>query len=309
MIKNTNSEIIEGRVQEHDLQIRTVQRTESPNFGKEFISGTIRVATDDAGLNVVPVHYSYVTPTTKNNQPNSTFNNLKKIIETGKTVSTDGFENATIVKLTPSLALNDYYPNGQDEVMSIQRNEGGFCSILSNLHPEGERNKFTFDAFINDVIVHEPDEDNNVKEKYLTINCLVFDFKKAALPVKLVAKRPDVIKYFENLGVSKTEPVYMKLWGQIVNSTISVERRTEAAFGEDAVDISTRSIREWVITGGSTTQYDIDEELAGEIKKALEDRAIYLAEKKASDAAYAASRNAAPAPTVAPVAKEGSFNF
>ena len=64
MKKMINTERIEGRVYQHNLTIKTVQNQTSANFGKEFISGNLEVAVDEAGLNIIPVHYTYVTETT-----------------------------------------------------------------------------------------------------------------------------------------------------------------------------------------------------------------------------------------------------
>lgn len=64
---NLNREHVEGRVYEHELAIKTVQSKDSPNFGKEFISGTIDVATNENPdeMNIVQVHFTFVTETTK----------------------------------------------------------------------------------------------------------------------------------------------------------------------------------------------------------------------------------------------------
>ena len=53
MRKNLNAEHIEGRVYEHELAIKAVSNTASKNFGKEFIAGTLDIATDEEGLNVL----------------------------------------------------------------------------------------------------------------------------------------------------------------------------------------------------------------------------------------------------------------
>ena len=65
MRKATNTEHIEGRIYQHDLAVKTVQNNASENFGKEFISGTLDIATDEEGCNVLTVHFTYVTETTK----------------------------------------------------------------------------------------------------------------------------------------------------------------------------------------------------------------------------------------------------
>ena len=64
MRKNENTQHIEGRLYQHNLEIKTVKNQTSENFGKEFISGTMDIAVDEAGLNVLQVHFTYVTPTT-----------------------------------------------------------------------------------------------------------------------------------------------------------------------------------------------------------------------------------------------------
>ena len=133
MRKNINTCNIEGLLYEQNLEIKTVQNQQSANFGTEFIRGTVSVATDDALVNVITVNYTYVTPTTKNGGVNNTFNNLKRIMETGKTVVKDGAAAAMKVKLNPSIALNDFYPQGNDELVSQQRSDGGFVSIISTL--------------------------------------------------------------------------------------------------------------------------------------------------------------------------------
>ena len=64
MRKPINKEHVEGRVYEHNLAIKTVQNKDSANFGKEFINGTLDIATDDECLNIVTINFTYVTETT-----------------------------------------------------------------------------------------------------------------------------------------------------------------------------------------------------------------------------------------------------
>ena len=52
-----NSEFIEGRLYQKNLEVKTVKNQSSPNFGKSFIHGTIDVATDEACMNVIQIHY------------------------------------------------------------------------------------------------------------------------------------------------------------------------------------------------------------------------------------------------------------
>ena len=312
MRNNTNTQTIEGRIYQHNLQVRKVENQASENYGKEFINGTIDVATDDAGMNILQVHYSYVTEITKSGKTNGSYTALKRIIESGKTILNDGMDNATMVRLTPSAALNDFYPQGQEDLVSSPRNEGGFVTIVNSLHPENERSKFTFDALITAVKHIDADPEKNIAEDYAEIRCAIFNFKNDILPFTLVARNPGAMKYFEDLDVSGANPVYTKVWGKIVSKLVTTERKTESAFGEDAVDTFERRVREWVITGAAKEPYDFgnaDVMTAEDVKKALADREVYLAEVKKRSDEYYASRNAGAAATTNAAVPEGGFSF
>ena len=79
--KFINTETIEGYLYQHKLALKTVQDPQSKNFGKEFINGSVFVATDEAGLNVIEVHYTYVPVVTNAGSANKTFTALKLIME------------------------------------------------------------------------------------------------------------------------------------------------------------------------------------------------------------------------------------
>ena len=81
MKKMINKEHIEGRVYEHNLAVKTVQNTESKNYGKEFIGGTLDIATGEACENIVTVTFTYVTETTSKGAKNDTYTALKNIID------------------------------------------------------------------------------------------------------------------------------------------------------------------------------------------------------------------------------------
>lgn len=316
MRTNINTEIIEGRLYDHDLAVKTVQNQQSKNYGKEFINGSVSVATDDAGLNVLTVHYTYVTEVTSNGKQNVTYANLKRIME-GKTWVKDGAENAMMVKLTPSLALNDFYPQGGDELVSQPRNEGGFANIVNYLSPDGiGRRKFTFDVIITNVSLVE-----NEQEDYARIKCAVFNFRNDLLPMTLIARdsvQPGSVDYFMNLGATEKEPIYTQVWGQILNTTIKIEKTVESAFGTPTVEMSERAQREWVVTGAKPEPYEFGLEetmTSDDLAKAIADRNVYLETVKARAKEYYANRAAAaPAsaiPTPAPAVNipVGGYSF
>ena len=151
MKKQINTEHIEGRIYEFDLEVKQVKNKESKNFGMDFIAGTLDVAVDEDGMNVVQVHYTYVSPTTSKGNANRTFNTLKKIIDTGKCWVADGKDEATMVSIDTSLALNDFYTD--DGLVTVMRNEGGFIDIVTKITEDGiDRHKFTTDMVITNIM-------------------------------------------------------------------------------------------------------------------------------------------------------------
>ena len=314
MRKVLNKEHIEGRVYEHNLAIKTVQNSESKNFGKEFIGGTLDVATDEDCLNIVTVTFTYVTEMTSKGSKNETFTALKNIIENGKTVLVDGKDVATLVKIDTALAVNDFYTarNGEETLVSAKRNEGGFVHIVNKLCDESARNTFEMDMLINGTRLVEADEERNISADYLVVKGAVFNFRNAILPVEFIVKNPSGIKYFDSLDVSPSNMVFTKVWGKINSETVKTVKTEESTFGEAKVTEYERTVKEWVITGTANEPYELDDEKNGitmeEIKKALADREVYLADVKKRQDEYQASKNST-TPAAGVTAAQGGFNF
>ena len=317
MKKTVNKEHVEGRVYEHSLAIKTVQNRDSANFGKEFIAGTLDVATDEDCLNVVTIHFTYVTEKTSKGNNNDTYTALKNIIENGKTVLVDGKDAATMVKIDTALGVNDFYTNrnGQEELVSAKRNDGGFVHIVNKLADEAARSTFEMDMLINGTRLVEKDEERNIANDYLVVKGEVFNFRNAILPVEFVVKNEGGIKYFQSLEASASNLVFTKVWGTINSETIITKREEENAFGEAAVKEYERKVREWVITGAAKETYELGDAKDGitveEIQKAMTDRETYLADVKKRQDEYQASKNSGAAtPASAGVtAAQGGFNF
>lgn len=317
-----NKEHIEGRVYDFDLVEKTVENTESKYYGKNFISGSVDIATDDAGLNIVQVHYVFVQPTTSTGKVNSTFNALKEIMTNGKTVLNDGIENATMVKADPSLAINDFYTDrsGDWQLVSAKRNQGGFISIVKSLNPaEDKRSTFECDMLINGVTYVEADPEKNIDKDYLVIKGAVFAYNKAILPVEFTCEMDAGIKYFESLDASPNNPTFTKVWGTINSETIVTRKEEESAFGEPVVKEYTKTVKKFLITGTSNADkvYEIGDATNGiteeEVKKALTDREVYLAGEKKRAEDYKASKtssgSAGGAAITTASAAAGGFNF
>ena len=308
MKKCINQTHIEGLLYEHKLELK-VSGENSKNPGTKFISGTIDIATDDAGVNIVPVHFTYVTEKTAKGSTNATFTTLMNIIDKKfGTVMANGKDAAVKLRIDSALGLNEFYSdrNGTEELVSVKRNEGGFVHVADALaEDENTRNTFTCDMLITNVSIKEADEERNMPEKAI-VKGAIFDFRGSLLPVEFSAINPNAIKYFESLDASNTNPTFTKLWGRQVSETITRTITEESAFGEDSVREVKSSRKDFVITGASKEPYDWDSEetiTANELGEAIANRETYLATMKQRQDEYRASQGAAAAPS------NSGFNF
>ena len=167
MRKNTNTIHVEGRIYQHTLEVKTVQNQKSENFGKPFIKGVIEVATDNEGLNIIPVDFMYVAEKTKKGTANKTYTEMLKIINNGKTILNNGFENATMVNIDTAIAMNDFVA-ADDTMVSQVIAQGGFVNVVSKIQEnESERCKFKADVVITSVNRVEADPEKYIDADYL----------------------------------------------------------------------------------------------------------------------------------------------
>ena len=315
MKKMTNETHIEGLLYEHKLELK-VSGPNSKAPGTQFINGSISVATDDACLNIVDVHFTYVVATTKKGQVNNTYTVLKNIIDgVYKTVMKDGKDNATKLRVDSAVGVNDFYTEsktnpGELELVSAKRNVGGFVHVADALtEDENLRNTFKCDILITKVTRKEADEERNLPEKAIIKGC-IFDFANSLLPVEFSATNPAAINYFEGLEASESNPVFTKVWGRQISETIVREIREESAFGDASVRMIKNTRKDFVVTGAAPEPYVWDDEstiTANELKEAIAARDVYLATVKQRYLEYKASKTAAANTTAAPAA--GGFKF
>ena len=305
---------IEGYLYEHALE-KKVTGPNSKNPGTEFITGTISIATDEACLNVVPVHFTYTTAMTGSGKPNATFSTLENVINgTYKTCMADGKDVATKLRFDSAIGLNEFFSdrNGTEELVSAKRNEGGFVHVVTDGLAEDEktRNTFECDILITNVRHVDADDDKNLPEKCI-VKGAIFDFRKSLMPVEFTAVNPNAINYFEGLEASSSNPTFTKVWGRQVSETIVRTITEESAFGDASVREVKSSRKDWVITGAKAEPYDWDDEstlTAAEVNEAIKARELTLAAMKARQDEYKASKGAQPA-KASNTPATGAFNF
>lgn len=313
MKRMKNESHVEGYIYEHKLEMKE-SGPNSKNPGTEFINGTLSVATDDEMLNVVQVHFTYVTAKGK---PNNTFNVLQSIID-GKigSVMEHGKENAGKVRIDSAIGLNEWYDK-DGKLVSVRRNEGGFVHQVQELCEPKARATFNTDMVITNVRRVEADEEKETPEKAIIKGC-VFDFRNALLPVEFSVYAPyapaKALDYFENLGASANTPVFTRVQGIQVSKTVVRKIEEENAFGEAIVKESRSSQRDMVINWAQPETYEWDSEdtlLASEFSEMIAAREVYLADVKKRQDEYQASRGnaAAGGATKATAPAKGEYNF
>lgn len=314
MMKVKNECHIEGYLYEHNLE-KKVSGEKSKNPGTEFISGTISIATDEDILNIVPIHFTYVTALTASGKPNATFATLSNIVDgTYDTVMNSGKDNAAKIRVDSAIGLNEFYSdrNGQEELVSTKRNEGGFVHLVTDGLVDDVKNRNTFkcDMLITNVRHVEADEEKNLPEKAI-VRGAIFDFRKSLLPVEFTAVNPGAINYFEGLDASNANPVFTQIWGRQVSETVVRTITEESAFGDPHVREVKSNRKDWVITGARPEPYEWDDEstlTAAEVNEAGKERELMLAALKQRQDEYKASKGTnSVKPVSAPT--NGTFNF
>ena len=308
MKKLINKCHIEGYLYQHTLELKE-SGPNSKNPGTVFISGNVDIATDSALTNIVTVHYTYTTATTSTGKNNATFNVLKDIIDKKLcSVMEHGADKAAIISIDSAIGLNEFYSdrNGQEELVSAKRNEGGFAVVKSAMNEDETKcNTFDCDMVITGTILKEADEEKDLPEK-LIVKGAIFDFRNALLPVEFSVLNPNAISYFEGLGASQNDPVFTRIQGRLVSEVVTRTVTEEGAWGEPIVKKYSSTRKDYVITWAAATPYEWDDEntiTATEMKKAMTERATYLATLKQRQDEYKASKNQAAAPAT------GGFNF
>ena len=310
MKKNLINEIrAEGYLYEHKLEKKVSKA------GVGYIGGTISLATDEDCSNIIVFHFTYVTPTySKSGSANPNYRVLENIINSGdtQTVMGAGKDKALKIRMNSTIGLNEFYDK-DDNLVSQVRNDGGFINTISEFN-ESTKNIFKTDMLITNIFNKEADEEKNIEEHAVVKGAIFNNFTKALLPISFSLYNPNAIQYFTNLEPSSAKPVFTKVWGKIVSKEIVNIQETESAFGEKLVEERRSTRKEYVITGAQGDPYEWDTEetiLASELKEAMSQRELHLAETKKRQEEYknsSAASTTATASSAASVAA-GDFKF
>lgn len=277
MRTNKNVVYVEGYVYNFSL-FPNVAGPNSKNPGQEYINGTVNIATDEDGINIVSVRYTYVTPTWKSGKENETYTILKALIDGAPTWDKDGKDKATKLRIQGDVEVNDFM--GRDgNMVETKQVRGGFTHYANDGFRD-KRNNFETDIIITSAVRVEVEDGDD----YMNLSGYVFNFRNDFIPVTYTLINEAGIKYFEDLDISMNNPYYTYVWGRIVSSTQRVEKQVETAWGAPQVEYTTRTLRMWVVDGCSPDSYDFDDLdtiTLDEFKQGLANREQQKAEAKA----------------------------
>lgn len=317
--KLVNTEKIQGYLYDSKLEKKVVKNEQSANFGKEYIAGSIDVATSEDGMNIVTVKYTYVTPTTAKGGKNKTYDTLLQIINGGKTWVKDGKDNALKVKIDTALALNEFFSDrsGEEQLVSAKENNGGFITIVSEIGSnEEKRTEFNCDMYITGFRDIDGDEEKGI-DPHAEISGWVFNFKGDPLPVTFKIRNERGIDYFRGLEINEHNPVFTLVRGILTSFTRVYKKEIESAWGETEVEEHPYTSKEWTVTSSAPEVYPLGDAENGitpeDVKELKAAREKTVAEIKARRDAYEASKAGTDtfggATTTAPKAKPAAYNF
>ena len=310
--KFINQTHVEGYVYEHRLEKR-VSGPNSKNPGTPFIMGTLSIATDNDLLNVIPVHFSYVTEVTSTGRANATYTTLEAIID-GKigSVMEHGAENAGKVRVDSALGLNEWYDTRTPgtPLVSVKRNEGGFVHLTQELNEdESKRNTFDVDMVITGATRLEEDTERELPER-MTLKGCVFDFRNALLPVEFTVLNSAAMDYFEGVAPTSKTPIFTRIKGEQISKTVVRKVEEQGAWGEPSVRETRTSQRDFIVTWALPVPYEWDSEdtiAASELSEFMSTRELYLADLKKRNEESANRRNSNTSTNV--TASSGGYDF
>ena len=286
MKKMNNRTIVEGYLYSNSLVERTYSDT-AKRPGAKYIMGTVDIATDEDLLNVISVHFSFVSEPQEKDKPimKQRYETLANIMNgTIKSCLNDGKDVAAKLQISSAIGLNEFYSerNGVEELVSVKRNEGGFIRSQSPLNDPNDRNTFDTDMIIISAKRVEADEERDTPEKVI-IGGYIFDFRGAIMPVEYTVLAPGAMNYFEGLEPTKKNPVFTRVKGHQISTTVTRKIVEESAFGDDRVREVKNSRKDWVVDWAQKEEYEFDDEstiTAEEINNALADRDVMLSDMK-----------------------------
>lgn len=213
----------------------------------------------------------------KDGSDNAIAKGYQTIINEYLTVAKHGRDQADKVRVTQGrIGVNEYY--GQDGMLrSFPQLSTNFVNRLNAGDEFNPRAEFEVEIFVKSVVPEVKNDDETGRVK---VNAIIPVFGGKVIPFELMVSAEGAEFVYDNYEVGCTTKVY----GDIVNFKEVKETEVPVAFGKPQKKITTKTIREYLITGGtdpyeedSVKRYTIET-----IQQAMVERETYLLELKNS---------------------------
>lgn len=197
------------------------------------------------------------------------------IINEYKSVAAVGREEADRVRITQGkIGVNEYY--GQDgKLKSFPQLSTNFVNRLSAGEEFNPRAEFEVEVFVKSVT---PEMKNEEETGRVKVQAYIPVYGGKVIPMNFTVTEEGSEFVTDNYEVNST----VKVYGDIVNFKVTKRTEEAVAFGKPKEKITSTTVREYLITGGSEPY---DEENVNRfpnevITKALAEREVYLAGMK-----------------------------
>ena len=220
-----------------------------------------------------------ITGMTKYKKKDGSDNGIAKgyqtIIDEYLSVASHGRDQADKVRVTQGrIGINEYY--GQDGMLrSFPQLSTNFINRLQAGDEFNPRAEFEVEVFVKSVV---PEIKNDEETGRVKINAIIPLYGGSVIPFEFFVTEEGSEYVADNYEVGST----VKIYGDIINYKEKKVAYEKAAFGKDKEKITYKTIREYLVNGGSEPYEEenvkvFDVEL---IKQAMVERETHLAELK-----------------------------
>lgn len=272
------SEQAENKIEITGTIVETTLQEKEKN-GNPYINGYIDIEAEDGNVHRVSV---FANKYKKDAKDRSKFTKEVSGLYTGLTTVKDTYEVGNKVRINQGqYGANDYV--GADSILrTYPQISSNFFNRLKETDEFKPESKFTIRMIVSQVKEEKNRQGEETGRVILEGYVPVFGGKIAPFTGTVEAgKKADYV--LENYEKNGTVTVY----GKIVNFTETIEKEIEVEFGDPSIETTTKTVREYQITGGGKlSEFDEDDANCdaydpNELKKALQEREAYLEELKA----------------------------
>jgi hypothetical protein len=200
------------------------------------------------------------------------------IIDEYLSIAKHGRDNADKVRVTQGrIGVNEYY--GQDGMLrSFPQLSTNFVNRLNAGDDFNPRAEFEVEVFVKSVVPEIKNDDETGRVK---VNAIIPVFGGKVIPFEFTVGEEGAEFVSDNYEVGCTT----KVFGDIVNFKEVTETEVAVAFGKPQKKVTTKTIREYLITSGSDPyeEEDVKSYKVPDIQQAMVERETYLAELKNKD--------------------------